>query len=383
MKILSTLFLSLSFTALLKAQCAPAMDDGKFSQIHAAVANVQDNKDQTIRDVTASNCLTSNQIGLLSTLYSQENERYNYLLFGRFYSSDPQNYGNLSNRLQDQGLRQQFLAAIAPAPPAQVLPPPTVPEQPQVALPLPTVPTPPQAPEVAPAPHSPLEGYRGRIGCSYPMDATSFAAIKKTLDAESFDSKKLSLFKQLTNGKCMSVAQLKLLLDGFGFESSKLDAAKSALGSTHDLDNFLALDAGFVHSSSKSDLSNHFAKNAERLTTKNAYRNEKEIKMMQGYSGRRGCELPMGTSEYDLVQKLAVAESFDAKRTAAVKNAVGNRCLSAEQVEKIAKMFTHDSYRLEFLKYAYTKTFDLDNFGAMESLFSFDSYKRDFRAILK
>jgi len=381
MKILTTLLLLLSFTAFLKAQCAPAMDDGKFSQIHAAVSNIQDNNDRTIRDITASNCLTSNQIGLFSILYRQEIEQYNYLLFAKYYSSDPQNYSNLSNRLQNQGLRQQFLAAIAPPPPAQLEPAPVHPQPPVVQLPPPTIPTPLQ-PIAAPVPHSSLEGYRGRVGCNHPMDAISFEVIKRTLEAESFDNKKLSLFKQLTSGKCMSVAQLKILGAEFRFESSKLDVIKLAMLSTHDLDNFLELDEDFSYASSKSDLSNYFAKNVDRFVTKNAVRNEKEIKMMQGYSGR-GCDVPMGSTEYDLVEKLATAESFDSKRTTAVKNAVGSRCLSTEQVEKIAKTFTHDSYLLEFLKYAYTKTFDLDNFGAMESLFSFDSYKRDFKAILK
>ena len=408
MKFLSTLLMVFVCRGFLQAQCTEPMNDNNFSQIHAAVAGMQQGKEQAIRDISSTNCLTSGQIGLFTGLIAGDQARYDYLIFAKPFCSDPQYYSNLGNNIQNLVLRQQFQQQIAP-PVVQPLNPQHIPNHSNNALAIqqPQQQSQPQLqinesrpqPIIVPSPiqpvvqniqqaqpiyyHSPISGYNGRIGCATPMDEASFISIFNTLEKESFDNKKLERFKQLISGKCVSADQLDKLLASFDFENNKLTAARYALASTHDLDNYLKVKEDFTFGTNQKDLENHFNSNAAQYVSKAAYLKPAETQAASAYTGRRGCNLPMGGIEFANVYKSARNESIDAKRVQLISNSVGARCMSVDQVEQLSKLFSFDNYKLDFMKYAYPKTYDIDNFNRLESLFSFDSYKKDFRAILK
>jgi hypothetical protein len=95
---------------------------------------------------------------------------------------------------------------------------------------------------------------RTPVGCSRPMDASSFGSAKGSISSKGFDETKLSTAKQAVKANCMSVAQIKEVMGLFGFEESKLDFAKYAYEFCTDKNNYFMVGDAFSFSSSTDEL---------------------------------------------------------------------------------------------------------------------------------
>jgi hypothetical protein len=396
MKFLFSIGLSLFLFLQLNAQCGTALPDDIFSQLHAAVAGLQSGREQTAKDISSSNCLSSNQIGLFTALLANDQEKYNYLTFAKPYCADPKNYINLASHISDARLKKMFQNSVVEQNTQNLNQQSTVlPTQPELQVQpvqttvqtqnIQTQPVQNQALTItAPAQlqpqsvmHSPIKGYSGRVGCENIISDEAFWALEQNLNKQSFESDKISLLKQQLSAYCISTAQLSRVLKMFVHESNKIDAAKFALAYVHDLDNFPNLSGEFGFKSSQQELLNYFNSNSAKFTKKTA------VSESSNYQGTKGCNAAMSSSEFTNLLKAAKLETFDSKRTETINNSLSQNCLSVDQIEKLAQLYSFDNHKLDFLKIAYGKTFDKDNFGKLESLFSFDSYKRDFNNIMK
>ena len=63
-------------------------------------------------------------------------------------------------------------------------------------------------------------------------------------------------------------------------------------------------------------------------------------------------------------------ENFDNARLLYAKRVADENWLSAAQVKDLARFFSFDNNRMEFVKYAYSKTIDKNNFSTVCSAFS-------------
>ena len=395
MKFLISIGITFILLSHLNAQCGSALPDDVFSQLHAAVAGLQSDREQTVKDISSTNCLTSNQIGLFTALLANDQEKYNYLNFAKPYCADPKNYINLSSHINDARLKKMFQNSIAeqnnqtqnqnstnPTVRTELSAEPVQLNQATQTLNLQTVNTnistiPTQQIQPQYVMHSPLQGYNGRVGCENLTTDAVFWNLEQKLEKQSFESDKLSMLKQQLPSYCISSARLRSVLQLFVHESNKLDAAKAALAYVHDIDNYADLSEEFGFSSSKQELLKHYNNNASKFTRKAA------ITENSTYKGATGCNLAMSSTEFSNLLKTVKLESFDSKKTEIISNSISKSCLSVDQIEKLAMLYSFDTNKLDFLKIAYNKTFDLDNFGRLESLFSFDSSKRDFNNIMK
>ena len=70
-------------------------------------------------------------------------------------------------------------------------------------------------------------------------------------------------------------------------------------------------------------------------------------------------------------------ESFSSGKMNVAKQATRNRLISSSQVMHIADLFSFESDRLAFAKYAYHFTYDKSNYYLVNSVFSFNSSKND------
>lgn len=102
-----------------------------------------------------------------------------------------------------------------------------------------------------------MPGYSGRVGCGWPMSATEFADVKKSIGSKSFEDSKMTLAKQVGGNRCFTVEQVKELMTLFSFEDSKLEIAKYAYDRTFDIDNYYKVNDAFTFESSIDDLNNH------------------------------------------------------------------------------------------------------------------------------
>lgn len=104
---------------------------------------------------------------------------------------------------------------------------------------------------------NPNYGYGNYPPVNYGMSAADFSALKNSVNAQSFDSSKLTIAKQGIASNNLTAAQVKELLGLFTFESSKLEIAKAAYGKTIDRNNYYQVNDAFTFSSSVDELSTY------------------------------------------------------------------------------------------------------------------------------
>ena len=105
-----------------------------------------------------------------------------------------------------------------------------------------------------PPPPPPIPGYNGPYGCPYPMDASAFQSAKRSIKSKSFEDTKMTLAKQIAKANCLSVAQVKEILELFTFEDNKLEYAKFVYDYTCDVGNFYLVNDVFTFESTVEEL---------------------------------------------------------------------------------------------------------------------------------
>ena len=115
------------------------------------------------------------------------------------------------------------------------------------------------APPPPPPAPSPLPGYNGPVGCSWPMNQNDFQSLKSTIGSKSFEDSKLTIAKQVLNNNCLFTSQVKEIMMMFDFENTRLDFAKYAYGYTYDIGNYFKVNDAFTFESSIDDLNNYIS----------------------------------------------------------------------------------------------------------------------------
>jgi hypothetical protein len=105
--------------------------------------------------------------------------------------------------------------------------------------------------------HYIMQGYSGRIGCPWPMNAGDFQSAKNSISSKSFDDTRLTIAKQVTSANCLFSSQVKEIMLLFSFEATKLDFAKYAYNYVYDQGNYFKLNDAFTFESSIDELNSY------------------------------------------------------------------------------------------------------------------------------
>ena len=108
--------------------------------------------------------------------------------------------------------------------------------------------------EDTPPPPPPIPGYNGPYGCPYPMEQGAFQSAVASIKSKSFEDTKMTIAKQITKSNCLSVKQVKEILQQFTYEDSKLEFAKFAYKYTCDIGNYFMVNDVFTFESSIEEL---------------------------------------------------------------------------------------------------------------------------------
>ncbi|MDZ7881154.1 MAG: DUF4476 domain-containing protein [Saprospiraceae bacterium] len=90
-------------------------------------------------------------------------------------------------------------------------------------------------------------------------------------------------------------------------------------------------------------------------------------------SGYRGL---MTYKEFESMKERVKQNAFDAGKLEAAKNLTQSNTLTANQVVEIVNLMTMDNNRLEFAKFAYTFTYDRENYSMVANSLSFSNNRR-------
>lgn len=110
---------------------------------------------------------------------------------------------------------------------------------------------------------------------------------------------------------------------------------------------------------------------------------EPAVYSMPGYTGRSGCNWPMSESEFADVKKSIEAKSFEDSKMTLAKQVGSSRCFTVEQVKGLMALFSFEDSKLDLAKYAYERTFDIDNYYKVNDAFTFETSIDDLNAYIK
>jgi hypothetical protein len=91
------------------------------------------------------------------------------------------------------------------------------------------------------------------------------------------------------------------------------------------------------------------------------------------YQGPKGCPRPMDPHSFDQALESISSKTFEDSKLTIAKQIAGSNCLRSKQVKDIMKLFTYESSRLEFAKYAYKYTWDINNYFLLNDAFEYES----------
>ena len=96
-----------------------------------------------------------------------------------------------------------------------------------------------------------------------------------------------------------------------------------------------------------------------------------------GYSGRIGCPNPMNDGEFGNVINSISRNDFENTKLSMAKQIIGSRCVTSAQVRSVMQAFEFENSKLEFAKFAYRNTYDIDNYFMVNDAFEFENSKTD------
>ena len=85
----------------------------------------------------------------------------------------------------------------------------------------------------------------------------------------------------------------------------------------------------------------------------------------------------MNPQDYDEAYQLISKESFDSSKLTLAKQVVSSNPMTASQILGICKLFSFESNKLEFAKYAYAFCVEPNKYYLLNDAFSYDSSKRE------
>ena len=85
-----------------------------------------------------------------------------------------------------------------------------------------------------------------------------------------------------------------------------------------------------------------------------------------------GCSYPMNSTEFSDAKKSIQSKSFEDSKLSIAKQITKGKCLTAEQVRDVMKLFDFEETRLDFAKFAFDYTYDTDNYYKVSDAFDFE-----------
>ncbi|NJN35367.1 MAG: DUF4476 domain-containing protein [Saprospiraceae bacterium] len=91
----------------------------------------------------------------------------------------------------------------------------------------------------------------------------------------------------------------------------------------------------------------------------------------------------LNENEFDrLKNQIRESGAFDKNRLDLAKSVTQQNSLSSNQMTEVAKLFSYDANRLDYLKFSYDFVTDRQNYGSVAQALTFDINKRDFERFL-
>lgn len=201
----------------------------------------------------------------------------------------------------------------------------------------------------------------GSSSCKTALTDKDMAYAVRLLKSVNDEERQMSYATSIVQNNCYTTAQLRQLLLTFPAEMDRLQIAKQAYLHLSDRENSAQLDPLFKYQSIKDGYA-AFVEEQENVIK------QKSLRCSQAIDG----------PGFEQICTRIKNSAYENEKLIAAKKSLVTVCLSTEQAQKLAAMFTHDRERLECLKYAYPVIVDKENAAKLANGFQFTETKQDF-----
>jgi len=95
-----------------------------------------------------------------------------------------------------------------------------------------------------------------------------------------------------------------------------------------------------------------------------------------------GCGYPMDWQSFNDAKKSISGATFEDTKLSTAKTILSSNCVSTDQVIAICKLFTYEQSKLDFAKFAYSKTTDPGNYFKVGNVFTYDASKTELNSFI-
>jgi hypothetical protein len=92
-----------------------------------------------------------------------------------------------------------------------------------------------------------------------------------------------------------------------------------------------------------------------------------------GYTGPIGCSWPITVQEMDQVKASIRSKTFEDSKMTLAKQALKGKCILTDDVVAVMNLFTYESSKLDFAKWAWDITYDRGNYFKINDAFTYSS----------
>lgn len=199
-----------------------------------------------------------------------------------------------------------------------------------------------------------------------------FLKVKYEIGQKYLESTKAEDSKKFIAKNCMLASQVAELVQQIKMNNNQIDVAKFGYLYTFDQKNYgLVVDA-LLADYNKDELVKFIGGNASSSASSTT---STTVTTTSTTTSTSACQ-PMASSNFSELLEAIGDQYTEENRLSVAKDGVKNECVNANQVSQIMKVFFSESSRLEFAKFAYTRTSDKDKyFRVHDAFFSQNSVK--------
>jgi hypothetical protein len=206
--------------------------------------------------------------------------------------------------------------------------------------------------------------------------------LKGMVDDRMGSDDKVAAIQQYSSDKSLTTDQVVEMMYWLSFENSKLQIAKYSYDKVLDKENYLEISSALSFQSSKRELDEFmYARNNQGRTDINDGDDFRQAGP-DGYRNNRNNTGAVQQSDISNLGRSVAERNGDTDKQNLMQQYLASRTMTTAQVSAMLDWLSFEGSKLEFSKWAFSKTSDRDNFAQLKSKFSFSSSRKEIDDLL-
>jgi hypothetical protein len=223
--------------------------------------------------------------------------------------------------------------------------------------------------------------------CANPMDAITFRQQLDRVRSQGTAAGKKIVAEKIAQASCLTSHQVYELCDALYMNNDKLALAKYCYTRCYNPQNYEEVYKALPTSSMVKELDDYVVQTGQPVRQNPTTTTTTNVPVIRdyvpGYSGPYGCTQPMSSATFTAAKSSIQDADFEATKMSTAKTIVGANCITTDQLIEICNLFDFENSKLEFAKFAYTKTYDKGNYFKVNKVFDFDASKQELNKFIQ